>query len=106
MQNGNQVGTHGRPPADDDLVCLDERPTLYPVDDTPDEQRLRSISTRRKRIAAQLAAARSEERDAILAALAAGTKQVRITAITGFTREYIRRITKPDAADDDRETGT
>lgn len=99
------VGTHSRPIYNDDSVGLDEWPTLYPVDETPEEQQLRAISTRRKRQAAQLAVTRAEERAAVLAALASGTKQVRITAITGFTREYIRRMTKPDATDD-AATGT
>lgn len=93
------------PPNDDTSVGMDEWPTLCPVDATPEEQQLRAISTRRKRQDAQLAATRAEERAAIMAALAVGMKQVKVCAITGFTREHIRRITKPES-DDARATGT
>lgn len=55
--------------------------------DTP-EARLRLASARRKR----LEAARLQERAAIVAALEAGMRQVDVVAITGFTREHIRRL--------------
>lgn len=72
------------------------------------EQRLRAASTRRKRLDSLIADARAEERAAILAALGEGMKQVEIVAITGFTREYIRRIGNPPArkTDGDQATGT
>lgn len=54
---------------------------------------------------AEIVDARTEERAAILAVLATGTKQVRICKITGFSREYIRRITLRGEADS-RATGT
>jgi hypothetical protein len=51
-----------------------------------------AISQRRQEQKIELAELRKEERAAILAAMATGTKQVQICAITGFTREYVRRI--------------
>jgi hypothetical protein len=62
------------------------------VDATPEERQLRTMSARRKRLDAQLATARTDERVAILAALDSGMRQVQVVSITGFTREYIRRI--------------
>lgn len=92
MTDDNPIGIPSRPGQFADLGGMDNWPTLYPVDDTPEERQLRAISARRKRQDATLAATRAEERAAILAALATGTKQVQICAITGFTREYVRRI--------------
>lgn len=92
MTNDNPIGIPSRPGQFADQVGMDDWPTLYPVDDTPEERQLRAISARRKRQDASLAATRAEERAAILAAMATGTKQVQICAITGFTREYVRRI--------------
>lgn len=92
MMNATSVGTPGLPPPSDTPVCHDEWPTLYAVDETPEERALRVISTRRMKRAAADAADLAEQRAAIVAALDAGVKQVRIVAITGFTREYIRRI--------------
>lgn len=105
MTGDNTVGTHSGLTCGETSVGLDEWPTLYPVDATPEERKLRAASTRRKRLDAQLVTARAEERAAIVAAMQAGMRQVQIVSITGFTREYIRRMTKPDASDD-AATGT
>jgi len=92
MTGDNMVGTPSALTCGDAAVGLDERPTLYSVDATPEERQLRTASARRKRLDAQLAVARSDERVAILAALGSGMRQVQVCSITGFTREYIRRI--------------
>ena len=92
----NTVGIHSALTCEDTLVGLDERPTLYVVA-SPEVEHLRVVSARRKRRDALLASDREEERAAILAALASGTRQVEVCAITGFTREYIRRITRDEA---------
>lgn len=92
MMDGNTVGTLGALTCGDTPVGVDGWPTLYPVDATPEERVLRTVSARRKRLDAQIAAIRAEERAAILAALDSGTRQVQVCSITGFTREYIRRI--------------
>jgi hypothetical protein len=68
------------------------------VDATPEERQLRTMSARRKRLDAQLLTARADERAAILAALDSGMRQVQVVSITGFTREYIRRIKAESAA--------
>lgn len=78
-------------------------PTLCPVDATPEERQLRAATARRKRLDAQLKAARMEERAAMLAAMDAGLKQVQVVAITGFTREHIRRLA--EAARSEANTG-
>jgi len=77
------------------------------VDATPEERQLRTMSARRKRLDAQLVTARADERTAILAALDSGIRQVQVCTITGFTREYIRRIkAERDAAPaDSRASG-
>ncbi len=93
------VGIHSVLTSDDDRECLDRWPTLCPVDATPEEQQLRSLSARRKRLAGLVKTARAEEREAILAAHNSGMKQVQICRITGFTRDYVRRITNPEPAD-------
>ena len=77
------------------------------MDDTPEERALRAISSRRKRLAAQIKALRAEERAAILAAHRTGSKQVKLCGITGFTRDYVRRVTQSDGrpSPDARATG-
>jgi hypothetical protein len=97
MRSGNAVGILSGQTVADDLVGIDEWPTLYPVDATPSEKRLRAASTRRKRLDNLLNEARAEERAAIVEAIEAGMRQVQVVTITGFTREYIRRIAKPDS---------
>lgn len=84
---------------------MDLWPTLCPVDATPSEKRLRAASARRKRLDSLLADARAEERAAIVDALADGMKQVQVCSITGFTREYIRRISNPDTGQAKRASG-
>lgn len=59
---------------------------------------LRVISARRARRAAADADDLKEQRAAIVAALDAGARQVQIVQITGFTREYIRRIALEERA--------
>lgn len=107
MTGDNTVGTPSALTCDDDPVGVDGWPTLYPVDATPEERQLRTMSARRKRLDAQLATARAEERDAIVAALDSGMRQVQVVAITGFTREYIRRIKaeRDSPSPDARATG-
>jgi DNA-directed RNA polymerase specialized sigma24 family protein len=108
MTGATLVGIHRVPQRDDDQEGLDRWPTLCSVDATPEEQKLRSVSGRRKRLAAQIKDVRVEEREAILAAHHSGMKQVQICRITGFTRDYVRRITDPKLtpAADDSATGT
>lgn len=95
MTGATLVGIHHVPERDDDQAGMDSWPTLCSVDATPQEQELRAISARRKRLAAQIKDVRAEEREAILAAYNSGMKQVQICRITGFTRDYVRRITDP-----------
>jgi hypothetical protein len=68
MTGATLVGIHRVPQRDDDQEGLDRWPTLCSVDATPEEQKLRSVSGRRKRLAAQIKDVRAEEREAILAA--------------------------------------
>lgn len=99
--NATPVGPLSGPGTPGDLanpVCPGQWPTLYPVDETPEERELRVISARRKRRAEADADDLAAQRSAIVAALDAGVKQVRIVAITGFTREYIRRIALEERA--------
>lgn len=80
----------------DNVVGLDLWPTLGSVDLSPERRALRSAAAKRKRLDAQLRAARVEERAAIIAALDSGTKQVEVCAETGFTREHVRRLARRD----------
>lgn len=66
-------------------------PTLWTVPDTPEAQ-LKAATARRKRAVRQADAARAAERTAILAALESGMRQVDVVAITGYTREHVRRL--------------
>jgi len=59
---------------------------------------LRVISARRNKRAAADAPDIAAQRRAIVAALDAGARQVQIVQITGFTREYIRRIALEERA--------
>lgn len=59
---------------------------------------LRIISARRNRRANADAPDIAAQRRAIVAALDSGAKQVEIVAVTGFTREYIRRIALEERA--------
>ena len=107
MVDDNPVGTLSTLTCGDTPVGLDQWPTLYPVDATPEERTLRTASARRKRLDAQLVAARTDERAAILAALDSGMRQVQVVSITGFTREYIRRIkAEASGSPESRATGT
>lgn len=54
---------------------------------------------RRTDAEAELAAARDALHDQIVAALAAGTRQVDIVRVTGYTREQVRRIARSATAD-------
>jgi hypothetical protein len=56
------------------------------------ETALRAASTRRKRAERTVDEARAAERDAIVAALDSGLRQVDIVRITGWTRETVRRL--------------
>lgn len=85
---------------------LDEWPTLCPVDATPEERQLRAATARRKRLEAQLRTARLDERAAIAAALASRIRQVQICAITGYTREHVRRLAQSERDDHSSATGT
>lgn len=53
---------------------------------------LRAATARRKRNEGRLRDARSAEARAIRAALHSGIRQVEIVAITGYTREHVRRL--------------
>jgi hypothetical protein len=53
---------------------------------------LRAATARRKRSEGRLRDARSAESRAIRAALDSGIRQVEIVAITGYTREHVRRL--------------
>jgi hypothetical protein len=53
---------------------------------------LRAASARRRRAERTVDAARAAERDAIVAALDSGLRQVDIVKITGWTRETVRRL--------------
>jgi len=88
------------------LVGLDEWPTLCPVDATPEERQVRTALARLRRLEAQTKAAREDVATAVVAALEAGTKQVQLVRITGYTREHIRRLARKDDAGDDAATGT
>ncbi len=101
----NTVGTLSALTSGDTLVGLDEWPSLCPVDAKPSEKRLRAASARRKRLDGLVAEARAEERAAILEAIDDGMRQVKVVSITGFTREYIRRIRNPQAGQVKRATG-
>src|SRR5690348_17102131 len=70
-------------------------PTLCLVEATPEAQ-LKAATARRKRILKQAEAARLAERSAIMAALDSGIRQVDVVAVTGYTREHVRRL---DAAE-------
>lgn len=106
MTGDNTVGTLSALACEDTAVGVDGWPTLYPVDATPEERQLRTASARRKRLDAQLVTARADERAAILAALDSGMRQVQVCSITGFTREYIRRIKAESVSPDSRASGT
>lgn len=57
--------------------------------------RLAVSSAKRKQLVAEREEARTAEREAIVAVLGAGMKQVQVCSITGFTREHVRRLALP-----------
>lgn len=65
---------------------------------------LYAASQHRRALEIELEESRSEEREAIVAALDAGMKQAQVCEITGFTREHVRRIAI--AIREERATGT
>ncbi len=71
------------------------------MESTPEAQ-LRTATSRRKRLVKQAEVARLAERAAILAALEDGLRQVEVVAITGYTREHVRRLA--DAEREARDT--
>ena len=71
-------------------------PTLCVVDETLEAQ-LKAASARRRRLMRQLDEARSVERALLFDALQAGGRQVEIVAITGYTREHVRRLSDAEA---------
>jgi hypothetical protein len=66
------------------------------VDETLEGQ-LKAASARRRRLARSLDEARTVERALIFDALESGGRQVDIVAITGYTREHVRRLTDAEA---------
>lgn len=72
------------------------------IDRSPEEA-LRSATARRKRAERSLREARRSEALAALDLLEAGAKQSQVVAITGYTREHVRRIT--DQAKSERDEG-
>lgn len=81
------------------------RETVQLIDGlTQHEHAVREISLHRRALEAELEEARTEEREAIVAALDSGMKQVQVCALTGYTREHVRRIAI--AVRDGRATGT
>lgn len=85
------------------LGGLNEWPTLCPVGATPEERQVRIDLTRLRRLEIQTKAAREDVAASIVAALDAGTKQVQLVRITGYTREHIRRLARKDDATDTEE---
>ncbi len=63
------------------------------------EAALRAATARRKQALKKAEDARLAERAAIYAALESGMRQVDVVAITGYTREHVRRL---DAAEKER----
>lgn len=58
---------------------------------------LRAVAARRKRHQRQAEDLRVTERSLILDALLAGERQVDVVAITGYTREHVRRLSDAEA---------
>lgn len=58
-----------------------------------DTTRLEQLAKRYKRHTAEVDAIRPDLQTEVLAALAAGVRQVEITRITGWTRDNVRQLT-------------
>jgi len=66
---------------------------------TYDPTRLKQLGDRNKAIRAEQARLREELIPEIRAAADAGVSQAEIVAITGYTRETVRQIVRPEARD-------